>query len=350
MGLNPGDQLQKGKYTIERELGRGRVGITYLATTSEGDRWVIKILNPDVLASLSDPGERDRLESLFWQEATKLAKCSGTPHIVRTEMPFKENSLLCLPMEYVDGNSLGDRAQRQLLEATALGYIRQIGEALTLVHQQNLVHRDIRPANILLRIRGNQVDAVLTDFGLALDSGRSLTKTRPHEWMDGFSPIELYGSGQLIGPYTDVYSLAATLYELLTGEVPISAENRMLPGQALVSPQVKNPEISGKTTKAILKGMELQPEKRPQSVAAWLALLDLNPKETSVPSQPVNWTKWQTIWAAVAILATIVVGIPAWLALRPTSSPSSQPSPPSQPSPSPPSPPISPSPTGSNHP
>ena len=118
--------------------------------------------------------------------------------------------------EYVDGNSLGDRAQRQLLEPTALDYIRQIGAALTVMHQQNLVHRDVRPANLLLRIQGNP-------FGLALDAGSSLTKTRPKELIDGFSPLELYGSGQTLGPYTDVYSLAATLYELLMGEVPVSA-------------------------------------------------------------------------------------------------------------------------------
>ena len=89
MTLNSGQTLQKGKYTIEKELGRGRFGITYRAKRSDGERWAIKILNPDVLAVLS-PDERDRLEIMFWQKAVKLSKCSGTSHIVQAEMPFKE--------------------------------------------------------------------------------------------------------------------------------------------------------------------------------------------------------------------------------------------------------------------
>jgi serine/threonine protein kinase len=67
MSLNPGQKLQNGKYTIARELGRGRFGIRYLATRSDGERWVIKVLDPQVVASLN-PIDRDRLETMFWQE------------------------------------------------------------------------------------------------------------------------------------------------------------------------------------------------------------------------------------------------------------------------------------------
>ena len=147
MALTQGQPLQNGKYTIERELGRGRVGITYLARRIDGMRRVIKILNPDMLATLS-VAEQERLEMMFWQEAVKLAKCSGTAHIVQMDTPFKEGMVTCLPMEYMDGNSLADRGQQKLPEKIALEYVRQIGEALAIVHQQNLVHCDIRPANI----------------------------------------------------------------------------------------------------------------------------------------------------------------------------------------------------------
>lgn len=78
MALTPGQQLQKGKYTIERELGQGQFTITYLAKRNDGERWAIKILNPDVLATLSDD-ECKRLEDLFWLEALKLAKCGDIP-------------------------------------------------------------------------------------------------------------------------------------------------------------------------------------------------------------------------------------------------------------------------------
>jgi serine/threonine protein kinase len=231
-------------------------------------------------------------------------------------MPFKEGHLLCLPTEYFAGNSLADREEPILLEETALRYMRQIGAALTMVHGQGLVHRDIRPANIFLRIRGNAVDAVLTNFELALECDTALTRTRKQELTDGYSPIELYSRGQAIGPYTDVYSLSATLYELLTGETPVSAEARKLNGQELVSPQVKNPDISGATTKAIQAGMAILPEKRPRSMADWLSKLKLNNSQAESPKSSVDWTKWQAIWGAVAAIVTLIVGIPAWMALR----------------------------------
>ncbi len=327
MVFQPGQALQNGQYTVERELGRGRFGITYLTTRADGDRWVIKVLNPQVLDGLP-MAERDRYETLLWQEAVKLAKCSGTAHIVRVETPFKQGSVICLPMEYIDAISLADRSQRILVESAALEYIRQIGQALTVVHQQNLVHCDIRPANIFLRLRGNQAEAVLTDFGLTLPCDAELSRTREQERMDGFSPIELYSSRQKVGPYTDVYSLAAMLYELLTGEVPVSAEDRKVRGQQLLSPQVKNPEISGKTAKAILQGMALLPQDRPQSVVAWLKLLgiDQSPAQPTVKN-PVDWAKWQTILAGAGVLVTLGVGIPAWLALqKPDSTPTPSPS------------------------
>ena len=326
MTLNPGQTLQKGKYTIEKELGRGRFGITYRAKRSDGERWAIKILNPDVLAVLS-PAERDRLETMFWQEAVKLSKCNGTLHIVQAEMPFKEGSTACLPMEYMDGNSLADRAQPQLLEATALEYIRQIGEALAIVHEKQLVHCDIRPANIFLKLQGNQTEAVLTGFGLAMGCETELTRTRTKERSDGFSPVELCSRGQPVGPYTDVYSLAATLYELLTGEVPVSAIDRGTIGKELISPQVKQPEISGKTARAILLGMALLPTKRPQSVKDWLKQLNSQPIKPEIPARKeVNWTKWGTIIAGLALLVGFLAMIPGWLALNKPDEKSSQPS------------------------
>jgi eukaryotic-like serine/threonine-protein kinase len=328
MNWNPGQILHKGEYTIERPLGSGRFAITYLTRRSNGERWVIKILDPQMLVGLA-ADERDRLETMFWQESVKLAKCRH-PNIVRMETPFKENGVVCLPMEYVDGNSLGDRGESILPEAKALEYVRQIGEALEVVHSQKLVHRDVRPANIFLRNRDGQ--AVLTDFGLATDFESEMSKTRTIERMDGFSPIELYSRGKPVGAYTDVYSLAATLYELLTGMVPVSAIDREFRGMALVSPQVKNPAISVQTVKMILEGMELFPDKRVRSIQEWL-----KPIQITVPAPvmtDVNWTKWSTIVAALALLIAIFAMIPSWLALnkpdgqaQPKMSPSGQASP-----------------------
>ncbi|MEM9945777.1 MAG: serine/threonine-protein kinase [Cyanobacteria bacterium P01_D01_bin.36] len=322
MGLNPGDTLQGGKYTIEKRLRVGLTSVSYLAKRDDGSRWAIKVLDPQVLVGLSE-AERNRAESLFMQEAVKLARCSGTPHIVKSEMPFKEGELVCLPVEYLSGNSLAERPQPRLTEAVALNYIRQIGEALAVVHGQGLVHRDIWPSNIFLRIEGNRVDAVLAGFGLAVDCDTALTRTRAKELVDGFSPYELYGRGQTVGAYTDVYSLAATLYELLTGVVPVSALDRKNGTQALEPLQIKNPDVTGGVVKAIEAGMVVWPtEKRPQSVAKWLKMLkagqranvlsaaNLEVKQKSgqtTVKEPVNWAKWSVIVALLAGLAPVMM-------------------------------------------
>ena len=333
MGLKPGDTLKRRQYTIERVLPPGRFALNYLTRNAEGQHWVIKVLDPQVLTHL-DAVERDRQETLLWQEATKLAQCSDIPHIARVEMPFKEQGLICVPVEYLDGNSLAERSERTLTEETALTYIGQIGEALAIVHRYGLVHRDIRPANIFLRIRKGKPEAVLTNFELAVDCDTELTRTRTQELTDGFSPIELYsrklhGRSKVVSPCTDVYSLAATLYELLTGETPVSAGDRGLHGHDLISPQKKNPDISGSTTRAIFAGMELLPEQRPQEIEPWLSKLKLsNGKSKHRHPNAVNWTKWQTIWGAVAAVIALAVGIPAWFQFQnseSTSSPSNRP-------------------------
>ncbi|WP_353260118.1 serine/threonine protein kinase, partial [Prochlorothrix hollandica] len=253
--LQPGQSLHNGRYTVKQELGRGRFAITYLADRDDGERWVIKILDPVVVASVQPLEEQRRLEDMFWQEAVALARCgSRSPYIVKVDRPFRENGVACLPLEYMGNNTLADRLERVLPEAVALGYIGQVGEALAIVHGENLVHRDVRPANIFLVPRKDKIEAVLTDFGLAMSFDAELTRTRTREQIKGFSPIELFASGQKVGAYTDVYSLAATLYEMLTGEVPVDALTRKLQGIPLVNPRQKNPDITEQTVQAILEG------------------------------------------------------------------------------------------------
>ena len=249
------------------------------------------------------------------------------------------HNLLCLPFEYLGSTSLHDRSQPILKEKTALEYIRQLSEAVEILHSHGLVHRDIRPANIFLRIEDDKAEAVLTDFDLVMDFNAELSRTRTQDRADGFTPIELYSRGQPVGPYTDVYSLAATLYEMLTGTTPVSAESRQVDRTPLESPQVKNPEISGRVAKAILAGMEILPEKRPQTLQAWLQQLGeaSDPKasgqDSVVKPEAVNWSKWGVIWAAIGLIIGIFAAIPAWLALKPEAAPPNPPTPTTQPNP-----------------
>jgi eukaryotic-like serine/threonine-protein kinase len=201
-----GWQLDGGKYTIERELGEGGFGITYRAKDNNGRFVVIKTLNNKVQRR----PDFAKFQQDFLNEAIKLAKCSH-PHIVRMDEVIHEDLLWCIVMEYIDGENLAHRVENQgvLSEAEGLRYIQQIGEALMVVHSNGLLHRDIKPQNIMLR--SGKLEAVLIDFGIARGFSQNLTQTHTQMLADGFAPIEQYDKRAKRGAYTDVYALAATL-------------------------------------------------------------------------------------------------------------------------------------------
>jgi formylglycine-generating enzyme required for sulfatase activity len=157
--------------------------------------------------------------------------------------------------------------------------MEQIGAALTLVHSQELLHRDIKPHNIMLRRDGK---AVLIDFGLARTFISGRTDSITDLGTVGYAPIEQYKRQGQFGPYTDLYALAATLYYLRTGKSPIPANFRDELNIPLPEPKQHNPQIPDWENTAILKGLELPPAKRPQSVAEWLKLLGIG-KEMKKP-------------------------------------------------------------------
>ncbi|MEA5566829.1 serine/threonine-protein kinase [Anabaena sp. UHCC 0399] len=269
MAWASGQQLQGGKYTLEHELGKGGFGITYRAKDNYGRLVVIKTLNDQVQRR----PDFAKFQQDFLNEAIKLAKCNH-PHIVGIDEVIQEGDLWCMVMEYIDGENLASRVENQgvLSEAEALRYIQQIGEALIVVHNNGLLHRDIKPQNIMLR--SGKTEAVLIDFGIAREFSPNLTQTHTQMLSDGFAPIEQYDKRTKRGAYTDVYALAATLYSLLTGEIPTIAPLRAI-GNVLTQPKNINPSISDKVNQAIIKGMEIKPESRPQSTKEWLSLLNI---------------------------------------------------------------------------
>lgn len=188
-------------------------------------------------------------------------------------------------MEYIDGEDLGTLVENHgvLSEEIALKYIQQIGEALTVVHNNGLLHRDIKPQNIM--IRSGKSEAVLIDFGIAREFTPNLSKTHTKILSDGFAPIEQYDARAKRGAFTDVYALAATLYSLLTGELPTIAPMRAI-GTEIEEAKKINSQISDRVNHAIIKGMEIKPENRPQSINEWLNLLGLNIKNPDTIQSP----------------------------------------------------------------
>jgi len=262
-------QVVGNEYTIEREIGDGGFGITYLALKKNGQKVVVKTLNDKV----QQRPDFAKLQEDFLNEALRLAKCPH-PHIAKVGQIFQEGPLWCMVMDYIDGGNLADRVVQKgiLPEDEALLYIEQIGAALTVVHQQGLLHRDIKPQNIMLR-KGTK-EAVLIDFGIAREFTPNLTQTHTQFLTDGYAPIEQYYKRNKRGAYTDIYALAATLYSLLTGVVPVSAFDRER-GTPLESPKRLNPKISDQINQAILKGMALKAHNRPQSMDDWLKMLGI---------------------------------------------------------------------------
>jgi len=268
MVWTPGQGLNGDRYIIEGKLGEGGFGITYLAKEApNGGRVVIKTLKDDLL---SDPNF-SIFRGKFRDEALRLSLCRH-PNIVQIDTYFIDGDLPCIAMEYVAGEDLWKLVERRgiLSETEALNYIRQVGEAVIVVHEKGLLHRDIKPPNIMVR-RDNQ-DAVLIDFGLARGFIPDRTQQMTYGLTHGFAPPEQYEEIGRFAEYTDVYALAATLYYLLTKTPPIPAFLRAF-NDPLKPPFQINPNISEAVDRAIMKGMEMDATKRPQSVQKWLAML-----------------------------------------------------------------------------
>ena len=160
----------------------------------------------------------NRYRDKFIKEARALAKLRHR-HIVRIIDVFEENNTAYYVMEYIAGGSLGDKAKGAALpEADAVRYIRQVASALDYVHSRHMMHLDVKPSNILLNSDG---EAILIDFGLSkqYDMSGEQTSSTPVGISHGYAPMEQYKRGGVgtFSPATDIYSLGATLYKLVTG-------------------------------------------------------------------------------------------------------------------------------------
>ncbi len=271
MAWLPGKKLYGDRYIIQKELGKGGYSITYIAKTNKGELVVIKTLKDEIFKDKNLTNFLEKYQQDFRDEALRLAICQH-PNIVQIKNVFTEGKHPCIVMEYVAGENLEKLVRRKgkLSESEALIYIRQIGEALTVIHAKGLLHRDVKPQNIIVRNINNNTQAILIDFGIAREFIPDVTLTQTIAGSNGFSPIEQYAEKAKRGEFTDIYSLAATLYYLLTAEVPIPAPARAA-RIALNQPQQFNPKISDRFQEAILQGMGFHPEERPQSVAEWLS-------------------------------------------------------------------------------
>ena len=215
----------------------------------------------------------DKLRKKFIEEAKAIFKMNH-PNIVKVHDIFEENDTAYYVMDYIDGKSLGDIVKQRgpLPEVEAVGYIRQVADALKYVHSLNRLHLDIKPGNVMVDATGH---AMLIDFGASkhydMESGEN-TSTLMGVNTKGYAPVEQSTqSFTKFSPATDIYALGATLYKLLTGKTPPDA-NLLMAKEETLAPLPSC--ISKSTHNAVLKAMTLIRADRPQTIDVFLGLLD----------------------------------------------------------------------------
>ncbi len=287
MQLKPNTTLQGGRYRIVDAIGNGGFGITYIAEqTLAGRNVCIKEFFPKEfynrdedsshvsLGSLGSAENMDAYKAKFMKEAKTIARLDH-PNIIHIHDVFEENNTAYYVMEFIAGESLNDIVKRRgaLPEAEAIGYIREVAAALEHIHDQSIMHLDIKPANIMIRKRDNR--AILIDFGLSkqYDTAGNQTSSTPVGISAGYAPMEQYQQGGVneFSPETDIYSLGATFYYLVTGKVPPQAATIVDEGLPVLPAS-----LSMAVCNTIERAMEIQRRRRPHSIKEFLALLDDN--------------------------------------------------------------------------
>jgi len=256
MSLQPETILHE-RYQIIKKLGQGGMGAVYLA-------WD-ETLETKVAVKTNFNPAPESVEQ-FLREAQLLAalRHQNLPRVTDYFVIGEEQYLV---MDYIPGDDLGLRLKeegRQRL-ADVLRWASQLNSALSYMHSQDppVTHRDIKPANIKLTSEG---EAILVDFGIAkVASVQSQTATGAAGYTPGYAPPEQYGQGRT-GPHSDQFSMAATIYTLLTRTKPADSIQRVLGKDALTPAQAINPSIPLNVADALLKAMSLQPGERFSSI------------------------------------------------------------------------------------
>lgn len=261
--MEPG-LLLKSRYKVLEQLGKGGMGEVYLAMDESLDTKVAVKANHNLSQHTS---------AQFIREARLLAslKHANLPRVIDY---FTENDSQYLVMDFIPGDNLKEmvESKKQFTFDQINKWAIQLGSALTYLHTQEIpiYHRDIKPANIKVTPSG---DVVLVDFGIA-KTGDASQETQTGAWAfsPGFAPPEQV-SGMRTGPYSDQFSLAATLYYLFAGKPPADSARRLMGEEEYVTLTQINASIPAHFAAAIDKALSIKPEARFASVASFISSL-----------------------------------------------------------------------------
>lgn len=316
-----------GEFRLIRSLGEGSMGVVWLAEQESLKRLVaLKMIRAERI------GSKDA-EARFEREAIALGRLRH-PNVVSVFAAGEAHGVRYLAMELVDGESLADRLKASLARGelpdvpVVLGNLLEVARALSAAHDVGLVHRDVKPSNVLI---GRDGSARLTDFGIALDVGApALTQSSGFLGTPFYAaPEQVAGKRDSIGPRSDVYALGATLYEATTGIVPFPAVStdqalHAILHAELVPPRKRNASLSRDLEIVIEKAMERDAERRYESAAAFAsdleALLALRPIAARPPSSLLRVGRRlrarPRLAATLAAVALLTVAIPLAVSWR----------------------------------
>jgi len=281
-------------YVISKTLSRGGFSYVYLAKEVEtGKRVVLKEYMPSKLAKRDAEmrvvaRKEETIEyfnhgrKLFLQEAKTLAKLQH-PNIVRVNNFFSGNGTVYIVMDYEQGHNLHTYIKKHggfLSEQFLLTVFPDLLKGLALIHKTGFLHLDIKPSNVHLRPGGSPL---LLDFGAVHPIMQTRSSQLTQVITPGFSPIEQYNNNGYVGPWTDIYSLGASMRNCIDHRVPPDAVKRH--EHDIMKPAVEayHKKYSEKLLKAIDWAMEIDPMLRPQNAAA---LLDVLPRWEEGSSKP----------------------------------------------------------------
>ena len=326
----PPQTILYGKYLVGRVLGQGGFGITYIGWDIALERKVaIKEYYPSgqvsrvpgtksLIWSESDPAVAARQDGLemFLKEARKMSKVDGIPGVVRVLDLFQENGTAYIVMEFIEGVTL--KAKLQQTGPLPWEQVRElflsVVQTMAQVHKAGLVHRDLSPDNIMLLPDGS---VKILDLGAAKDLSINSGASSMQVAKSGFSPLEQYTQRGGSGPWTDVYSMVATIYYTLTGKLPPNAIDRMetdtlswdfpelnqLPTQARETLQ-KALAVTAKNRLQTMDdlGAGLSAQEVPQPKAK-------NPETKSKPTPKTRKQQNKLLWVSVAAVVVALCGI-----------------------------------------
>ncbi len=292
--LAPGTRLDE--FEIDRVLGAGGFGVTYLARDLSLDAWrAVKEYLP------RDWGTRQRDGTIgprtgadaedyewgltrFLEEARILARFDH-PHLVRVYRVFEAQGTAYMVTEYVEGRTLaaGLKESGPWPEPQVRELLDALTEGLSAVHGEGLLHRDIKPGNVMVRPDGTPV---LIDFGAARQAMGRQSRSVTAVLTPGYAPIEQYSPRGNQGPWTDIYALGALAYEALSGQVPEDATERVRRDRLRPVAEVAPQHVSDDLAMAVGAALAVDEEDRPQSLGAWRALLDGSARVAAVSLPP----------------------------------------------------------------